>query len=49
MESKNLKEHKKIVNMSFNISNSHFMIQKYFQIIKISHERYDVPRNIDYV
>lgn len=41
-----LKEHKKIVNMSFNISNSHFHDSEIFSDYKNISERYDVPRNM---
>lgn len=41
-----MKEHKRIVNMSFNISNSHFHDEKLFTDYKEASQRYDVPRNM---
>lgn len=41
-----IKEHKRIVNMSFNISNSHFHDIYLFSDYKEVSDKYDVPRNM---
>lgn len=41
-----LKEHKRVVNMSFNISNSHFHDEMLFSDYQEVSSRYDVPRNM---